>query len=300
MDDLPEGGVSWEGWPGLNERLSPRPVGYNFFMLGRCPCEDTDGPHCLNLVTEAVETLSVRTRWPDHTNDRVFAEACRRWARTFFLSRTLDGAAATPWAAQEEHPEGGELAFRSWQAMWPLPIGWRALAQAHAEGDFPEDASPQRLLNFLPFEGPQWATYIAWGAFGRTLATVFATVVPEYGNDNRITGYRGGPLGVVVAGDYFDAPDMEKFVEGARRWWNQLTDQKIGPGRPRGPQVPLQDYLDAYRVFCVGQDRRPKSQEEFCEVMQRPYETMRDHLKGWGIRWSVFQRWDMTGPFPPR
>jgi len=163
-------------------------------------------PPCTDLISEPPEVLRDRERWPIHIcNDEFTRQSTELWAEAqSFNADTVN--------------------VHRWAAMYPLPIGRRALMVHPDVKDLSEWSEVFDVLPFEEYERAVWALRVEQRVFPTT-HTLDLFGLAEYSSENV-----AGPLAFSGCGK---DRHLIEILGAAERWWTQFRGQ-ILRGRPKG------------------------------------------------------------------
>jgi hypothetical protein len=185
-------------WIGAPSTWGPRPMPEKLTRAKTPPCTD--------LISEPGEVFRNRDRWPIHICLGEFAnQSTELWAE------------AQPFAADSVN-------VHRWAAMYPLPIGRRALMIHPDVKDLSEWSEVFDVLPFEEYERAVWALRVEQGAFPST-HTLDLFGLAEYSSESV-----AGPLAFSGRGRDRHLIDILGATE---RWWAQFRGLTLR-GRPKG------------------------------------------------------------------
>jgi hypothetical protein len=187
-----------------------------------------DSRPCTGLLADPTAVLMDKARWPLHLCEPQFtSQSTALWAL------------AQPFAADG-------LNNQRWAAMWPLPIGRRALMIRPEMADVSAWTSVFGVLPFEEYEQAMWALRIRYRE-KVSVHTLDLFGLAEYPDEmhQRLAIPVAGKLAFVVRGHGRRPIDL---LDAAERWWAEFRGLTLR-GRPKGTGTwsTRDDYLAALR-----------------------------------------------------
>jgi hypothetical protein len=223
-------------------------------------------PPCTDLISEPAEVLRNRDRWPIHICEEEFTrQSTELWSEA--QSFRVDS-----------------VNIHRWAAMFPLPIGRRALMIHPDVKDLSEWSEVFDVLPFEEYERAVWALRVEHRTFP-TVHTLDLFGLAEYSTENV-----AGPLAFSVRGKSRFLIDV---LYAADRWWAQFKGLTLR-GRPKGTGTwaspeHFQDDLD--QTLAEMRSREEKiTQESVSEHLGIHKKTLVRWLQICGRNWSEIQK----------
>jgi hypothetical protein len=210
-----------------------------------------------------------KTRWPLHLCEPEFtSQSTARWALSqLFASDNLKNL--------------------RWAAMWPLPIGKRALMENAEVADTPSWTEVAGVLPFMEYEQAMGAARVQYREQA-SVHTLDLFGLAEYPDElhKELASPVAGKLAFVVRAHGRRTIDLLNAAEG---WWSQFRGQAL-PGRPKGSgtwanRKELEDWLRATVATLRSKGAKP-TQENVAALLPTNARQLRSWLSDHRISWK--------------
>lgn len=234
----------------------------------------TKTPPCTDLISDAENVLRNRERWPTHL------------CKAEFMSQS------TGLWAEAKHSVVDSVNIHRWAAMYPLPVGQRALMKRQEMDHVVEWVE---VLQALPFEGNEQAMWALRVEHGEETAvyTLDLFGLADYPTEQHQA------LDVPVAGDLaFSVRGKSRFLTeellgAAERWWGQFRGLTLR-GRPlgSGTWTSREEFEDALRraVTEVRSEGGKVTQESVAQHLYTSDRQLRDWLQQFKVEWAEVRK----------